>query len=87
MTGARLVAEIRVVFADAIASERKRTGGLSEPKLGTGFAVHNRAGQPCPVCGEPLLRVSYESHEVVYCRRCQTKGRVLADRRLSRLLK
>ncbi len=83
----RLVAEVRSVLADAIASERRRTGGLSEPKLGSAFAVHNRAGQPCPVCGEPLLRVSYESHEVVYCKRCQTKGRVLADRRLSRLLK
>ncbi|MGO9962907.1 MAG: DNA-formamidopyrimidine glycosylase family protein [Acidimicrobiales bacterium] len=84
---ARLVGEIRSVFAEATASERKRTGGLSEPKLGTGFAVHNRAGQPCPGCGEPLRRVSYESHEVVYCKRCQTKGRVLADRRLSRFLK
>jgi formamidopyrimidine-DNA glycosylase len=83
----RLVGDIRSVLAEAVASERKRTGGLSEPKLGTGFAVHNRAGQPCPGCGEPLLRVSYESHEVVYCRRCQTKGRVLADRRMSRLLK
>jgi formamidopyrimidine-DNA glycosylase len=83
----RLVAVVRSVISDAIASERLRTGGLSEPKLGTGFAVHNRAGRPCPVCGEPLLRVSYESHEVVYCKRCQTKGRLLADRRLSRLLK
>ncbi len=82
-----LVAEVRSVLADATASERRRTGGLSEPRLGTAFAVHNRVGQPCPVCGEPLLRVSYESHEVVYCKRCQTKGRVLADRRLSRLLK
>ncbi|MGD0439687.1 MAG: DNA-formamidopyrimidine glycosylase family protein [Acidimicrobiales bacterium] len=84
---ARLVGEIRAVLYDALVSERKRTGGLSEAKLGTGFAVHNRVGQPCPACGEPLLRVSYESHEVVYCKRCQTKGRVLADRRLSRLLK
>jgi formamidopyrimidine-DNA glycosylase len=83
----RLVAEIRSVLAQATASERQRTGGLSEPKLGTAFAVHNKVGQPCPVCGETLLRVSYESHEVVYCKRCQTKGRVLADRRLSRLLK
>ncbi len=83
----RLVAEVRSVLADATALERRRTGGLSEPRLGTAFAVHNRVGQPCPVCGEPLARVSYESHEVVYCKRCQTKGRVLADRRLSRLLK
>jgi formamidopyrimidine-DNA glycosylase len=83
----RLVAEVRSVMSEAIASERLRTGGLSESKLGTVFAVHNRAGQPCPVCGEALLRVSYESHEVVYCKRCQTGGRALADRRLSRLLK
>lgn len=83
----RLVEEVRSVMQQAVVSERGRTGGLSEAKLGTAFSVHNRAGQPCPVCGEPLLRVSYESHEVVYCKRCQTKGRELADRRLSRLLK
>ncbi len=83
----RLLAEVRSVLSEAVVSERRRTGGLSEPKLGTSFAVHNRVGEPCPTCGEPLLRVSYESHEVVYCKRCQTKGRVLADRRLSRLLK
>ena len=83
----RLVTEVRAVISEATASERRRTGGLSEPKLGTVFAVHNRAGQPCPGCGDVLLRVSYESHEVVYCKRCQTKGHVLADRRLSRLLK
>jgi formamidopyrimidine-DNA glycosylase len=84
---ARLVEDVRAVMDEAVASERGRTGGLSQAKLGTVFSVHNRAGQPCPVCGEPLLRVSYESHEVVYCKRCQTKGRELADRRLSRLLK
>ncbi|HWL65506.1 MAG TPA: zinc finger domain-containing protein, partial [Actinomycetota bacterium] len=42
---------------------------------------------PCPVCGETLQRVSYESHEVAYCPNCQTQGKVLADRRLSRILK
>jgi formamidopyrimidine-DNA glycosylase len=78
---------VRIVLDDGLRLERERTGGLSEPKLGTGFAVHNRAGLPCPVCGEELLRVSFESHEVVYCKRCQTKGRQLADRRLSRLLR
>jgi formamidopyrimidine-DNA glycosylase len=46
-----------------------------------------KAGLPCPVCGEDLKRVSYESHEVVYCPTCQTGGKVLADRRLSRLVK
>ena len=83
----RLVDSVRSVVAAGLASERRRAGGLSEPRLGTVFAVHNRAGQPCPTCGETLLRVSYESHEVVYCPKCQTKGRALADRRLSRLLK
>jgi formamidopyrimidine-DNA glycosylase len=83
----RLVDSVRAVLSEGLESERRRSGGLSEPKLGTGFAVHNRTGQPCPVCGETLLRVSYESHEVVYCKSCQTKGRTLADRRLSRLLK
>ena len=84
---AGLLQAVRDVLAEGIESERLRSGGLSEPKLGTAFAVHNRAGQACPVCGEPLRRVSYESHEVVYCPRCQTNGRELADRRLSRLLK
>jgi len=83
----RLVGAVRSVILEAIVSERRREGGLSEPKLGTVFAVHNRTGQPCPACGGTLLRVSYESHEVVYCKNCQTNGRVLADRRLSRLLK
>jgi formamidopyrimidine-DNA glycosylase len=83
----RLLEAVRSVLSEALEIERRREGGLSEAKLGTGFAVHNRAGQPCPSCGESLSRVSYESHEVVYCARCQTRGRLLADRRLSRLLK
>ena len=66
--------------------ERKRSGGLPT-KLGEHFTVHGHAGQPCPVCGDDLRRVSYESHEVVYCPTCQTGGKVLADRRLSRLLR
>jgi len=82
-----LIAAVRTVLSEALEQERRRTGGLSEPKLGLRFAVHNRAGQPCPRCGQPLLRVSYESHEIVYCKHCQTKGRALADRRLSRLLR
>ncbi len=83
----QLVEAVRSVLGDALSRERTRTGGLSEPKLGLRFAVHNRFGQPCPRCGQPLLRVSFESHEIVYCKHCQTKDRVLADRRLSRLLR
>ncbi len=84
---AGLVTAVRAVMAEGLARERRREGGLSEAKLGQHFSVHNRTGQPCPRCGETLQRVSYDSHEVVYCPACQTKGKVLADRRLSRLLR
>ena len=84
---ARLLESVRGVLADGLERERSRTGGLSEPKLGGHFVVHGKAGVPCPVCGDDLKRVSYESHEVVYCPRCQTGGKVLADRRLSRLIR
>ena len=83
---AALVASIRTVLTEATERERKRTGGLPA-KMGDRFAIHNRHGQPCPRCGETLQRISYESHEVTYCPACQTGGKVLADRRLSRLLK
>jgi formamidopyrimidine-DNA glycosylase len=83
----RLLDAVRAVLADGLERERERTGGLSEPKLGGHFVVHGKAGVPCPVCGDDLKRVSYESHEVVYCPRCQTGGKVLADRRLSRLIR
>jgi formamidopyrimidine-DNA glycosylase len=82
-----LVDAIGATLKSALAYERTREGGLSAARLGERFAVHNRAGEPCPICGETLLRVSYASHEVVYCKRCQTGGRVYADRRLSRLLR
>ena len=84
---ARLLTAIRDVMADGLARERGRTGGLSQPKLGEHFEVHARYGSPCPRCGETLRRVSYESHEVAYCPQCQTGGKVLADRRMSRLVK
>jgi formamidopyrimidine-DNA glycosylase len=82
-----LIAALREVLAEGLERERGRSGGLSANKLGEHFTVHGKAGLPCPVCGEDLKRVSYESHEVVYCPRCQTGGKVLADRRLSRLIK
>jgi formamidopyrimidine-DNA glycosylase len=52
-----------------------------------GMAVHGRFGQPCPVCGAPVQRVVYAANEANYCARCQTGGRLLADRSLSRLLR
>ncbi len=84
---AGLLDAVCAVLADGLTRERTRTGGLSAPKLGEHFEVHGRHGAPCPRCAATLERVSYESHEVVYCPSCQTGGKVLADRRLSRLLK
>ncbi|HVB69909.1 MAG TPA: DNA-formamidopyrimidine glycosylase family protein [Acidimicrobiales bacterium] len=83
-----LITAVTDVLTGALELERKRTGGLSEAKLGARFAVHGRAGELCPTsCGDTLERVSFESYEMTYCPSCQTGGRVLADRRLSRLLK
>ena len=82
-----LVESVRTVLAEALERERTRTGALPEPRLGERFLVHNRTGEPCLNCAEPLRSVRFESHEVVYCPRCQTKGKVLADRRLSRILR
>jgi formamidopyrimidine-DNA glycosylase len=82
----RLLDATGTVLAEALESERRRTGGLPT-KLGDHFTVHNRYGQPCPRCGGDLRRVSYESHEITYCPSCQTDGKVLADRRFSRLVR
>ena len=82
----RLLDAVLAVLEEALGEERNRTGGLPT-KLGERFAVHGRHGLPCPRCGADLRRVSYESHEVTYCPACQTGGKVLADRRLSRLLR
>ncbi len=82
----RLLEAIDAVLGAGLEHERGRTGGLP-PKVGDHWVVHKRSGSPCPTCGDTLQRVSYESYEVTYCPTCQTGGKVLADRRLSRLLK
>ena len=81
-----LLSATREILDEALESERKRTGGL-QTKIGDHFAVHGRYGYPCPRCGGDLRRVSYESHEVTYCPACQTGGKILADRRMSRLVR
>lgn len=81
-----LVTAVHEVLSEATEKERERTGGLPA-KMGERFTVHNRHGQPCPRCGETMHRISYESHEITYCPSCQTQGKILADRRMSRLLK
>jgi formamidopyrimidine-DNA glycosylase len=82
----RLLDAVLETIDDGLTHERRRTGGLPT-KLGDHWRVHNRYGTPCPVCGNDLRRVSYESHEVTYCPTCQTGGKVLADRRMSRLIR
>ena len=76
-----------VVWVDQL---RRELGGAFPEKV-TAFrdamAVHGRFKQPCPVCGAPVQRIVYAENECNYCARCQTGGRVLADRSLSRLLK
>ncbi|MBT9598261.1 MAG: formamidopyrimidine-DNA glycosylase [Vitreoscilla sp.] len=88
----RLFAATRAVFDEftsRLRHEASQAGGW--PKEVTAFrpdfAVHGRFGQPCPVCAAPVQRIVYASNETNYCARCQTGGRLLADRALSRLLK
>jgi formamidopyrimidine-DNA glycosylase len=83
----QLLDAIRTTLSDALSVQRQRQGGLSDASLGDDFLIHNHAGQACPRCGDRLERVSYDSYEIVYCPTCQTKGKLLADRRLSRLLR
>jgi formamidopyrimidine-DNA glycosylase len=71
--------------------ELRRQAGEGFPEKVTAFregmAVHGRFGQPCPACGAKVQRIRYQSNETNYCARCQTGGRLLADRAMSRLLK
>jgi formamidopyrimidine-DNA glycosylase len=76
-------------LADAIRSEMERgielrLKGAANPAV---YRVHDRLGEPCWRCGTPLARVDFEEHTIYYCTVCQTEGRVLKDRRLSRLLR
>ena len=74
---------------DAIRSEMERglelrLAGANDEKT---YRVHNKLDRPCERCGTPIARVDFEEHTIFYCPQCQTEGRVLKDRRLSRLLK
>ncbi len=78
---------IREVLGDAVA----RSAGLAASELKgekkSHMAVHGRTGQPCPVCGDTVREVSFADSSLQYCATCQTGGKALADRRMSRLLK
>jgi formamidopyrimidine-DNA glycosylase len=86
----RLWESIRAVLSEWTARLRKQTAGEFPSKV-TAFrpemAVHGRYGQPCPVCGSKVQRIVYAENECNYCATCQTEGRLLADRAMSRLLK
>ena len=86
---ARLFAATRAVLAEWTERLQAQTNG-GFPENVTAFrpemTVHGRFGKPCPVCGAPVQRIVYAENECNYCARCQTKGVVLADRALSRLL-
>jgi formamidopyrimidine-DNA glycosylase len=86
----RLYDAVRVVLPEWTDRLRAEANGEFPEKV-TAFrpemAVHGRFGKPCPVCGTTVQRIRYAENETNYCPRCQTEGRILADRSLSRLLK
>ena len=74
-------------WRDALIAEAGDTFPEKVTAFREGMAAHGRFGKPCPVCGTPIQRIEYASNEANYCPTCQTGGRLLADRGLSRLLK
>ncbi|MVA74806.1 Fpg/Nei family DNA glycosylase [Auraticoccus sp. F435] len=82
-----LLAAIKGELAEAIERSRGRPAAELKDQKRAGMAVHGRAGQPCPVCGDTVAEVSFADSSLQYCPTCQTAGKKLADRRMSRLLK
>jgi len=85
----RLYEATRKTLADWTSRIREETGAGFPEKVTAfrkGMAVHGRYGQPCPDCGSPVQRIAYAENEANYCATCQTGGRLLADRALSRLM-
>ncbi len=86
----RLFEATRATLLDWLERLRHEAGGDFPEKVTAfrgGMAVHGRFGQPCPACGSPVQRIVYAENETNYCPTCQTGGKLLADRSLSRLLK
>ena len=86
----RLYDATRITLASWTDILRAETGEVFPEKVTAfreGMAVHGRYGKPCPVCDAPVQRIVYSENEANYCARCQTGGKLLADRSLSRLLK
>jgi formamidopyrimidine-DNA glycosylase len=84
---AGLHAAIVTTLRDAVGRSAGLAAGDLKAEKKTGLRVHGRAGQPCPVCGDTIREVSFADSALQYCAACQTGGKPLADRRMSRLLK
>jgi formamidopyrimidine-DNA glycosylase len=86
-TTARLYEAMRRVLADAIEEDRGHPPEELKDEKRRTMRVHRRAGEPCPVCGDTILEVSFSDSALQYCPTCQTGGKPLADRRTSKFLK
>ncbi|MFC7886572.1 Fpg/Nei family DNA glycosylase [Streptomyces sp. NPDC057376] len=84
---ARLYAALRTTLTEAVERSRGVAAGRLKSEKKSGLRVHGRTGLPCPVCGDTVREVSFSDSSLQYCPTCQTGGKPLADRRLSRLLK
>ncbi|AZS83597.1 Fpg/Nei family DNA glycosylase [Streptomyces griseoviridis] len=83
----RLYLALRSTLTEAVERSRGVAAGRLKAEKKSGLRVHGRTGEPCPVCGDTVREVSFSDSSLQYCPTCQTGGRPLADRRLSRLLK
>ncbi|MEU6405253.1 DNA-formamidopyrimidine glycosylase family protein [Streptomyces sp. NPDC046985] len=83
----RLYAALRTTLTEAVERSRGVAAGRLKSEKKSGLRVHGRTGEPCPVCGDVIREVSFSDSSLQYCPTCQTGGKPLADRRLSRLLK
>ncbi|MFI5537608.1 Fpg/Nei family DNA glycosylase [Nocardia sp. NPDC051900] len=84
---AELYTAMRTVLTDAVQRSVGQDAARLKGEKRSGMRVHARTGQPCPVCGDTVREVSYAERSFQYCPTCQTGGKILADRRMSRLLK
>ncbi|MEV6928380.1 DNA-formamidopyrimidine glycosylase family protein [Dactylosporangium sp. NPDC051485] len=84
---ARLYAAMRTVLTDAVARSVGQKAATLKSEKRSGLAVHARTGLPCPVCGDTVREVSFADTSLQYCPTCQTNGKPLADRRLSKLVR
>jgi formamidopyrimidine-DNA glycosylase len=83
----RVCREVMITWIDRLRIQRKGEFPEGVTAFRPEMAVHGKFGQPCPDCGSKVQRIRYADNETNYCARCQTEGRLLADRALSRLLK